>query len=540
MAENVKITISAIDKTKKAFNGVTNGLKTVAKAAFSMKGALVAAAGPAAVGLLIRQSLTAVDTLKKTADKIGTTTEALSALQYAAEISGVTVETVNMAAQRFTRRLAEAAKGTGEAKDALLELNINAEELKKKSLDEQMLDLADAFADVQNSADKVRLAMKLFDSEGVALVNTLAAGRKGLKELFLEADELGLVLSTRAATGVEKANDALLRLFKLGTGLRNQIVANLAPAIESLSTTLKDKFLKDIKAAGGSVEEFGLILAEKLLQGLANILYGFADAARGIAEFANSIIEMLNYVRDWMGLTPIATQFTGAFGDSIDNLAGNIWRAKMGLRGLHDEASSLADDEYIPNYVEHFGEALKDVADKLNDTNLKLELEELAKTMSSTITQGFTDAITGAKSFGDAMKSMAKTVVDALIKMMVQYYITKPILEAFGGALGIPTTQVTKQSAIGGSQNRGQATWVGERGPELFVPNQNGSIIPNNKLGSGGGVVVNQTINVTTGVQQTVRAEIATLMPQIANAAKGAVADARQRGGGFSKALVGA
>ena len=150
MAENVKITISAIDKTKKAFSGVKSGLKAVSKAAFSMKGALVAAAGPAAVGLLIKQSLTAIDTLKKTADKIGTTTEALSALQYAAEITGVQVETVNMATQRFTRRLAEAAKGTGEAKGALQELGINAEELKRKSLDEQMLDLADAFSSVES------------------------------------------------------------------------------------------------------------------------------------------------------------------------------------------------------------------------------------------------------------------------------------------------------------------------------------------------------------------------------------------------------
>ena len=48
MAENVKIVISAIDNTKKAFGGVTNGLKAVAKAAFSMKTALIAAAGPAA------------------------------------------------------------------------------------------------------------------------------------------------------------------------------------------------------------------------------------------------------------------------------------------------------------------------------------------------------------------------------------------------------------------------------------------------------------------------------------------------------------
>lgn len=108
-----------------------------------------------------------------------------------------------------------------------------------------------------------------------------------------------------------------------------------------------------------------------------------------------------------------------------------------------------------------------------------------------------------------------------------------------GGGLGMGQ-HYSATAAIGGSVNRGQPTLVGERGQEVFVPNQNGAIIPNNKLGGGGDVVVNQTINVTTGVQQTVRAEIATLMPQIANAAKGAVADARMRGGGYSKALVGA
>ena len=72
--------------------------------------------------------------------------------------------------------------------------------------------------------------------------------------------------------------------------------------------------------------------------------------------------------------------------------------------------------------------------------------------------------------------------------------------------------------------------------PAILHPNE--SVIDHQR--GGGGVVVNQTINVSTGVQQTVRAEIATLMPQIANAAKGAVADARMRGGGYSKALVGA
>jgi hypothetical protein len=91
--------------------------------------------------------------------------------------------------------------------------------------------------------------------------------------------------------------------------------------------------------------------------------------------------------------------------------------------------------------------------------------------------------------------------------------------------------------AIGGSVQAGQSYMVGERGAELFVPNQSGSIVSNNQLGGGGGTTIVQNINVTTGVQQTVRAEIMTLMPQIANAAKSAVADAKLRGGSYAAAL---
>jgi hypothetical protein len=55
--------------------------------------------------------------------------------------------------------------------------------------------------------------------------------------------------------------------------------------------------------------------------------------------------------------------------------------------------------------------------------------------------------------------------------------------------------------------------------------------------GGGGGVTVVQNISVTTGVQQTVRAEIMGLMPQIAAASKAAVLDAKRRGGAFAGAF---
>jgi uncharacterized phage protein gp47/JayE len=67
-----------------------------------------------------------------------------------------------------------------------------------------------------------------------------------------------------------------------------------------------------------------------------------------------------------------------------------------------------------------------------------------------------------------------------------------------------------------------------------------GSIVPNNRLGGGSdGVTINQTINISTGVQQTVRAEIQQLLPQISNAAKNAILDTKRRGGQFANAFGG-
>ena len=80
---------------------------------------------------------------------------------------------------------------------------------------------------------------------------------------------------------------------------------------------------------------------------------------------------------------------------------------------------------------------------------------------------------------------------------------------------------------------------VGENGPELFVPSASGSIQPNGRMGAGG-VTINQSINFSTGITNTVRAEVLNLMPQIQEATKAAVANSRQRGGSFSKAMVGA
>ena len=610
MAENVSIVIKAFDKTKPAFGAVTKALTGVTSAVFSMRTALTGAAGLAGFAYLIKSSLNATDTLSKTANKIGTTTEALGGLRYAAEITGVATNTMDMALQRFTRRTAEAAKGMGEAKGAIKELGLNAQELNKMPLDQRMIALADAFGKVNSESDQLRLAFKLFDSEGAALVNTLALGSDGLKDLLGEAKLLGLTMSTTAAQGVEKANDSITKLLSLGKGLKDQFSAALAPAIDSAATMLT-KFFQAIAADKGGVEKWARGMAKGFLQSIQDIIKGLDTGLSAISEFANKANLYINAIeirsqennikRFNKEIKELSAEIEALesggkqsftdylLGDDIDSkkdkLEDLMHRSILAGQAVQDLSKPISGNnlgeffdttiakieamknaigvdaggtsslfEPVINELGDLRQGFKDWSDLLPDTTSNIK--SLTNQGLNGLTDALTAGVTGAANFADAMKSMAKSVIDSLIKMLIQKYIVDAAFGAITGFIGNTQAGINSSAgygsslggadpfntsnfaprAIGGSVQNGSPYMVGERGPEMFVPNSQGSIVPNNRMG-GGGVVVNQTINVTTGVQQTVRAEIASLMPQIANAAKGAVADAKMRGGNYSKML---
>jgi hypothetical protein len=70
---------------------------------------------------------------------------------------------------------------------------------------------------------------------------------------------------------------------------------------------------------------------------------------------------------------------------------------------------------------------------------------------------------------------------------------------AVGGFLGFGGNR-----AMGGSVLANTAYVVGERGPELFVPQGSGTIIPNNRMG-GGGTTINLTVNGAIDAEGTAR-----------------------------------
>jgi len=176
------------------------------------------------------------------------------------------------------------------------------------------------------------------------------------------------------------------------------------------------------------------------------------------------------------------------------------------------------------------------------------QLDDIAVRGLKKLEDGLLGVMQGTMSAKDAFKSMAQSIISDLMRMAIQQQITGRIagfLGGLGGGGGYSTvgaganTYIPAGLASGGPAMRNTPYIVGEKGPELFVPRGSGTVVPNDKLGGGGGVVVNQTINLTTGISQTVRAEVTNMLPQIKEAAKGAVLDARRRGGSFGSAFGG-
>jgi len=213
------------------------------------------------------------------------------------------------------------------------------------------------------------------------------------------------------------------------------------------------------------------------------------------------------------------------------------------FRNSYAEAKKLRDNvggaemiairetvEAMKTPLEQFADGIKTVEDSMQD----IALRGLSK-----LEDGLVGLVQGTKSASDAFRDMASSIINDMIRMVIQRQITAPLAGALNNVIGAAfggASAPAIPSAIGGSVQSGRTHLVGERGPELFIPSASGSIVPNNAMG-GGGITVVQNINVSTGVQQTVRAEIMTLMPQISNAAKSAVAEARLRGGSFSAAM---
>ena len=188
--------------------------------------------------------------------------------------------------------------------------------------------------------------------------------------------------------------------------------------------------------------------------------------------------------------------------------------------------------------------AMREEAEDTSETFREVMAPAIAQATNA-FTNDFVRSLMEGESALASFRDFAKDIVSQIISTFLQMTVVNRILNSIFGLTGTPNAfpTMTLGRAGGGSVSRGQPYLVGERGPELFMPNTGGRVMNNadtrSTFSGGGEVVVNQTINLSAGVVGTVRTEVQRMLPEIANVTKLGVLEATRRGGAYRKGLLG-
>lgn len=116
-----------------------------------------------------------------------------------------------------------------------------------------------------------------------------------------------------------------------------------------------------------------------------------------------------------------------------------------------------------------------------------------AQVLFDKVTKGLEDSLASFFETGKfGWKNFLQTIIDQLLRSQIQQLIAKTFggigsIGSAGGKGGLLGGAIIPGFlASGGSATAGSPYIVGEQGPELFVPNTSGSVVPNNQLASMG------------------------------------------------------
>jgi hypothetical protein len=561
-----QIRISAIDNTKKAFDSIRGNLAGLKDQVFSVKGA-IAGLVTGAVGTGFLQANRSFQSLQASLITFTGSAEAANAqfavLQEFAKTTPFSLEEVVGGFNKLVARgmqptiesfqaFGNIAAGTGKSLDQFIEAVADAvtgefERLKEfgvkasKEGDNVKFTFGGMTTAIANNATAIegylrQLGETKFGGATARQAHTLNGAISNLGDSFFQ-------LAT--AIGESGVNNALVTIIRNMSEFANILTGAFKPENEKQINKLQlginelSKALAEIDAR--ETKGLGDIVDRNRIQQQLDVLKAEQKELKKYEASLNTVAQTREKVTK--------PQEGGGTKKLFPDLIPFMDAAKEKIRDL-DEAFALEN----PPEIISFFDAIKERIDEFDYDNIKggkTALEEYAlaaRNLSNQLDnvavrslQGLEDALAGVfmgtVTVKDAFRSLATSIISDLIRIYIQRTITGPIADALFGPL---QSAGVSARAMGGPVSVNRPYMVGEKGPELFVPNSSGSIVANNKLEGGGGgtVVVNQTINLSAGVSQTVRAEVMNMMPKILDATKGAVADAKRRGGTFAKAFV--
>jgi len=342
----------------------------------------------------------------------------------------------------------------------------------------------------------------------------------------------------------EETRKRMVEAFKSGTLTIAGATDELATVWSGNVSMMQDAWrtLQLTVAEGGLLET-----ATQVVQTLTEALKD-PKVIQGVQLFSNALLDLFEFVtRNAKTLMIVGSTWLGfkagkEIAGGIGGLIGALTAGTGAFALLNEQMLEMGD---VGKRTVQPLDAVANVMDKVSvkTKNASNAADELAKkykfvemTMMDvehkgikTIEDGFVDLISGTKSVSEAFRDMARSILRDMIRLQLRNTLTQAL---YKGMMGIGS----------GSFDIGprQTTTTPYESQQQSFP------VPNHYPDIQGQVITKQTsnrreapvnINISTGVSQTVRAELTNMLPQITQAAQSVVADARMRGGSFSNAM---
>jgi len=620
--QQLKIDLTARDKTAAAFRSLNTRLAATRKAAVSLSGAIrktTLAAGALGAGVLVatKKALNFADDIAKIADKVGVTTDALQEYRFAAELAGVKSDELDKALRKLQQSAGEArTKGTGTAADTFRLLGLEAD-LASGKLEDGVVRfraVVDALSKVESQADKASLAAGLFGARlGPQMMNLLNQGIPAIDKAGARLRSFNGIINESVLRTSEKAVDAIT---ELETIIKKQLTNALVQAGPQI-IAFADAFMKNMPTIIQNIQELaywlGIIERTKIqtlqleIEELQETIAKTSQPARGMVDLLNTKIAELAAAkaaaREMKGMVEISPRpqpsghpymSTKAKTESLiqirlrerilqaQNRSRIVAESELRLMELNSfEREKQLKYEEIMHELSKENVQLTQGQHKLLMEDLEREFEvkrtmdarnkaaerqkelqqqiaDIMKDGIQTANEAISGLISGTMKWKDALGLVLKKVLDIVTTMgkggksgggFNIGSLFKMGLSMFAASQGVPATPMGTSTGpmfpglmdfhTGGVVGQGPR---GFRSDERMILARTGERVLNRgqtAISSGGnGVVLNQTVNLTTGIQQTVRAEVMSMAPQIAAQAKAAVLDAKRRGGSYAAAFA--
>ncbi len=303
------------------------------------------------------------DDLLQLSSVTGITTDELQKMQYASDFLDVPMENTTGGITRLTRSMNNARNGNKELSESFKKLRVSIIDShgQLKDANQVFYDTIDALGRVKNETERDALAMTLLGKSAKELNPLIEAGSKRLKELGVEAENMGTVMGEDSLEKLGKFKDTMDKLENTTDALKNSLGLALLPVLTSLFTAISNipvpvlqtlvvlssviatimmivKAIKSLTDTGKSIKEFFTGFNAHTLK-TTGIILGVVAALIALGTIIAVIAGKGNEINSAMA----------SIGDNIGKVSGTINTAQTNTRNVANNA--IGTDNFSGGYT---------------------------------------------------------------------------------------------------------------------------------------------------------------------------------------------